>query len=414
MRVHSGPQAASLARSVQARAFTVGRDVVFGAGEYAPTTSSGRWLLAHELAHTAQNGNAPQASPAGSGTLEAEASRAADATSAGGSFQPQQAARPGQRLTVPVDTGPGRVEVIGNRFILNNFDIERSNLKPQWLPAIVLVSFVLNMNPAKEAEIEGHTDSTGGETLNLNLSMARANTIQQALESLVLEPEVASPMTLGFGEGQPIDSNATEAGRARNRRVEIRIVDRPLPTVERVELLNSAASRTFDIAAAAPVAGSDHGVTVAREAAANARVRAVLNPPLAPGDRRLLLLSWTGATQDAANPLEADVVRTQGQHEAVARLSAPTPPLRASQAKYTVWSVDATIASGAPAAKVTAAVGSQRLTMDRLTFNVQARPATLFSTADAPNMQRHWPRRPPRCQARERRTRCSAGTWPTA
>jgi hypothetical protein len=54
VRVHSDARAAHVARSVNARAFTLGRDVVFGAGQYSPGTSSGRKLLAHELTHVVQ------------------------------------------------------------------------------------------------------------------------------------------------------------------------------------------------------------------------------------------------------------------------------------------------------------------------------------------------------------------------
>jgi len=54
VRVHSDARAAYAARSVDARAFTVGVDVVFGGGEYSTGTSSGRRLLAHELAHVVQ------------------------------------------------------------------------------------------------------------------------------------------------------------------------------------------------------------------------------------------------------------------------------------------------------------------------------------------------------------------------
>jgi len=54
VRVHNGPHAASAAASIQAHAFTVGRDVVFAAGAYAPSSDSGRRLLAHELAHVVQ------------------------------------------------------------------------------------------------------------------------------------------------------------------------------------------------------------------------------------------------------------------------------------------------------------------------------------------------------------------------
>jgi hypothetical protein len=54
VRVHTGPEAAESARAIQARAYTHGRDMVFGAGEYAPDSHRGRWLMAHELAHVVQ------------------------------------------------------------------------------------------------------------------------------------------------------------------------------------------------------------------------------------------------------------------------------------------------------------------------------------------------------------------------
>lgn len=58
VRVHAGERAAAAARSLDARAFTVGRDIVFGAGEYAPHTPAGRRLLAHELTHVVQQADA--------------------------------------------------------------------------------------------------------------------------------------------------------------------------------------------------------------------------------------------------------------------------------------------------------------------------------------------------------------------
>jgi hypothetical protein len=54
VRVHSGQEASDGARAVQARAYTVGQDIVFGPGEYAPSSREGRRLLAHELVHTLQ------------------------------------------------------------------------------------------------------------------------------------------------------------------------------------------------------------------------------------------------------------------------------------------------------------------------------------------------------------------------
>src|SRR5690348_9227267 len=54
LRVHTDAEAAEAARALRARAFTVGDDIVFGCGEYAPGTLRGRHLLAHELTHVLQ------------------------------------------------------------------------------------------------------------------------------------------------------------------------------------------------------------------------------------------------------------------------------------------------------------------------------------------------------------------------
>ncbi|HEU0015940.1 MAG TPA: DUF4157 domain-containing protein [Longimicrobium sp.] len=61
VRVHTDSRAAESAAAVGARAYTVGRDVVFGAGGYAPASGEGRRLLAHELAHVVQQRGVPAA-----------------------------------------------------------------------------------------------------------------------------------------------------------------------------------------------------------------------------------------------------------------------------------------------------------------------------------------------------------------
>jgi hypothetical protein len=63
VRVHADAAADTLARSVQARAFTTGSDVWFAAGEYRPGTGEGDRLLAHELAHVVQQRGAPSSGP---------------------------------------------------------------------------------------------------------------------------------------------------------------------------------------------------------------------------------------------------------------------------------------------------------------------------------------------------------------
>ena len=61
VRVDAYSEAANAARAVQARAYTIGRDIVFGSGEYAPATAEGKRLLAHELTHVVQQSSTDQA-----------------------------------------------------------------------------------------------------------------------------------------------------------------------------------------------------------------------------------------------------------------------------------------------------------------------------------------------------------------
>jgi len=98
VRVHTDARAAESARAVNALAYTVGRDVVFGAGEYSPKANAGRGLLAHELAHVIQQRNseansAPVAVSASHG-LEVEADRAASAAVVSGHASVLHAAGP--------------------------------------------------------------------------------------------------------------------------------------------------------------------------------------------------------------------------------------------------------------------------------------------------------------------------------
>ncbi len=63
VRVHTDPEAEQLAAALGARAFTLGREITFGRGEYRPETRRGRWLLAHELAHVVQQARPGPHSP---------------------------------------------------------------------------------------------------------------------------------------------------------------------------------------------------------------------------------------------------------------------------------------------------------------------------------------------------------------
>src|SRR6185295_12299730 len=79
VRVHSDGSAAASARAVGARAYTVGADVVFGAGQYEPATGAGRHLLAHELAHVVQQRGAALQPRLEVGAVDTPEERSADA-----------------------------------------------------------------------------------------------------------------------------------------------------------------------------------------------------------------------------------------------------------------------------------------------------------------------------------------------
>ncbi|MCX6629085.1 MAG: DUF4157 domain-containing protein [Candidatus Solibacter sp.] len=90
VRVHTGPEAETLARGLNARAFTSGEDIFFRQGEYQPATGEGEKLLAHELAHVVQQKQGRVAAPQGKGgavaedkDLESEADRMSEQACAG-------------------------------------------------------------------------------------------------------------------------------------------------------------------------------------------------------------------------------------------------------------------------------------------------------------------------------------------
>jgi hypothetical protein len=108
VRVHTDSIAAASARAVNALAYTVGRDVVFGAGQFAPHTSQGRRVLAHELAHTVQQsagGDSQRVAPLRisdpADAAEREASDIADRVMVGGGVGPLELASAGVLHRVP-------------------------------------------------------------------------------------------------------------------------------------------------------------------------------------------------------------------------------------------------------------------------------------------------------------------------
>ena len=94
-----------------------------------------------------------------------------------------------------------------------------ANLVPGASQGIDLLANYMSKYPNKTVTLSGHTDNTGSAELNRNLSQKRADYIRDVLISKGISPERIT--AIGYGESQPIASNNSNAGRQKNRRIDI-------------------------------------------------------------------------------------------------------------------------------------------------------------------------------------------------
>jgi len=102
------------------------------------------------------------------------------------------------------------------------FDIDKSDLRPVSQKNLAELAKILNKYPDTNILIEGHTDDTGSDDHNMNLSKARAQSVAFYLATLGVTSARFS--IAGYGEGQPIVMNDTPEGRQKNRRVDIAVI----------------------------------------------------------------------------------------------------------------------------------------------------------------------------------------------
>jgi outer membrane protein OmpA-like peptidoglycan-associated protein len=245
VRVHADSAAASSARSAAAEAYTVGREITFGAGMYNPKSLAGRKLLAHELTHVVQQENPSRGSGYGN-QHESEASSASQQAIRGErahvglaapvSMQRQEVpgAAPGPAtgalpgaLTGAVphtdlteSASPLMAAAIGSvtlgGFATGMADVSDENKAQLGMTAETIVK-LLKRYPASKIRVVGYTDAVGQEKDNQALGQARADSVQAALLGLGI-PEIAIETE---SKGASDLAFKTDKADARNRRVRV-------------------------------------------------------------------------------------------------------------------------------------------------------------------------------------------------
>ncbi len=103
------------------------------------------------------------------------------------------------------------------------FDVDKDTIKPRSKSVLDRAVRVLKEFPTTRWNIQGHTDADGSRQHNIELSQRRAEAVRKYLVDHGIDTTRLAPQ--GFGPDQPIDTNATKAGKAKNRRIEFRLID---------------------------------------------------------------------------------------------------------------------------------------------------------------------------------------------
>lgn len=111
------------------------------------------------------------------------------------------------------------IDTDGRVSLYINFDVDKASLRADAQPVVAEINTLLGADPALRLSIEGHTDDTGTPAHNQELSTARARSVLGALVGMGIDP--ARLQSKGFGQDKPVADNASEHGRAKNRRVEL-------------------------------------------------------------------------------------------------------------------------------------------------------------------------------------------------
>ena len=114
----------------------------------------------------------------------------------------------------------------GNNIVLNmpsniTFETDQSEVKPEFYQVLNSVAIVLKKYDKTLIDVEGHTDADGSDSYNEELSESRAQSVAQYLAGRNIDDRRFA--VSGYGEREPVASNASAEGKAQNRRVEIEL-----------------------------------------------------------------------------------------------------------------------------------------------------------------------------------------------
>lgn len=101
------------------------------------------------------------------------------------------------------------------------FDFDKSTIKPEAGAILDRLVVFMNENKDKKVSLSGHTDSVGTDAYNQKLSERRVNSVRSYVVKKGVDAGRISGQ--GFGETKPIADNKTKDGRAKNRRVEVKV-----------------------------------------------------------------------------------------------------------------------------------------------------------------------------------------------
>lgn len=207
VRVHTDAQAAQSAQAVNALAFTVGQDIVFGTGQYAPATVAGNKLLAHELTHVVQQGS--------QGLMLQRFQACETAENCPARNSGEEARSRSTPLLVKDFASP----TFG--ILISNFAVDEHHAKPDLHTSLTWINLLAHIGLAAsdEWEILGFSDCKGPESRNAALRQDRAEEIA-ALLPAATRASITNVSAAAISEC--IGSNASESDRSLNRSVLIR------------------------------------------------------------------------------------------------------------------------------------------------------------------------------------------------